>query len=138
VQIFVLLRRRAEGEASRDRSPRRKLLVGGLVIAALTSCCSPRYPYPEAFLERYEKGCESAADFDACMCVLERLQNEVPYEEGRAFENGESPYQPYTKHSEASKEWKAMNRLLGEFSDECLPPEYRAGAPFGTQTARPA
>ena len=91
--------------------------VLGLVLAG--ACTGPEHSYPETVRQRWLQGCESAPSEQVCRCALEAVQREIPYEDFRAFEEGEPPYRSAGGGQNASPQWDAMNRRIAELSEDC-------------------
>lgn len=96
---------------------RRRISLLALAFLA-SSCGGPRYEYPQAMLAEMERGCDD--DPEACECVIEWYQNEIPHDELVKFQRGEAPYvSPAEGGGHASPEWDRMNRKLFEVNEEC-------------------
>ena len=98
---------------------RGRFVVVLIALGAVLGCSGPRYEYPPDVVRRIERGCQAQSGGDACLCVLERMQDEIPYEDLQAFEDGRPPYERARTAGEASPEWEAMNKRIAVLSFEC-------------------
>jgi hypothetical protein len=93
------------------------LLAAGVLIASCGG--GARYAWPEPERERWMASCESYAPASVCGCVLRAYEENIPYDDAVAFQEGRSPYQKAGSGLDASSEWEEMNWRMAEASMSC-------------------